>query len=454
MKRKTSSKKSLERLKILKHNKELRKKIKQDPVIFTKFFLGYDPHPAQEKILRDNHKFITVVAGRKFGKTKCMAFLALWYALTHPKHRLLIVAPSYPQATIMFREIWSFIRHSVVDRFVAKILKTPFPQIYFKNEAEIQARSTQNPDLLRGEEAHFIIMDEAAYIKDEVVTEVLEPMLLVTNGRWIKISTPAGRNHFYDTFLKGQSEEFPEYSSYQFPSTANPYVSEDFLELKKRELGENSIAFRTEYLAEFVEDQNAVFKWADIQKNVANIEMRDMGEPGRVYAIGCDLAKYQDYTVIAVLDVTEKPYKLVHFERFNRRPYAEVIMRLKDLYKRFNYAKVLIDSTGVGDPVLEDLQDVGAEGYVFTSKSKVQLIQRLQACLENGEVKYPYIEELIKELQFFEYQLTRTGVKMEARSGFHDDCVIALALAVWAAENRPKDYLSRIYGHVKTDKLI
>ena len=443
MRRKTSSKRSLERLKILKHNKDLREKIKQDPGILTKFFRDYDPHPAQERILRDGHKFITVVAGRKFGKTKCMAFFSLWYALNHPKHRLLIVAPSYSQASIMFREIWGFIRNSIVDRFVAKILKTPFPQIYFKNEAEIQARSTQNPDLLRGEEAHFIIMDEAAYIKDEVVTEVLEPMLLVTNGRWIKISTPAGHNHFYDTYLKGQSDEFPEYSSYQFPSTANPFVSQEFLELKKQELGENSIAFRTEYLAEFVEDQNAVFRWQDIQKNVANIELIDRATHiSRQYIIGCDLAKYQDYTVIAVLDVTEKPYKLVHFERFNRRPYAEVIMRLKDLYKRFNYPKVLIDSSGVGDPVLEDLTDIGAEGYVFTSKSKVQLIQRLQAAIENGEVRYPYIEDLIKELQFFEYQLTRTGIKMEARQGFHDDCVIALALAVWAAEKMSGGYIS------------
>jgi hypothetical protein len=66
----------------------------------------------------------------------------------------------------------------------------------------------------------------------------------------------------------------------------------------------------------------------------------------------------------------------------------------------------------------------------------------LQAAIENGEVKYPYLEELIKELQFFEYQLTRTGIKMEARQGFHDDCVIALALAVWSAEKTSGGYIS------------
>ena len=426
-----------------------KKKIRQairDPTIFTQVFLNHKPHEAQEQILRDKHQFVTVVAGRRFGKTKCMAFSAIHYAITHPESIQFILAPSYNQANIMFWEITTLLSKSVLVHLIERVYKTPFSRIIFKNGSEIHARSTTKPEYLRGHKAHRAILDEAAYIPDDVVSQVVEPMLADFNGSWIKIGTPFGKNHFYDSYLKGQNPEYQDYSSYRFPSTANPHISHEFIEKKKMEHGESSIIFRTEYLAEFVEDQNAVFRWVDIQKNIANIELIDRGELGKVYTIGCDLAKYQDYTVIAVLDVTNKPFKLVHFQRFNRRPYAEVIMRLKDLYRRFNYAKVLIDSSGVGDPVLEDLQDIGAEGYIFTSKSKVQLIQRLQAAIENGEVKYPHIEELIKELQFFEYQLTRQGIKMEARSGFHDDCVIALALAVWAAGH--KRLLRRVYGVV------
>jgi len=414
--------------------KKLKKAIR-DPVLFTKVFLNHEPHPAQEQILKDKHQFITVVAGRRFGKTKAMAFSAIHYAVTHPNSIQFILAPSYNQANIMFWEITTILSKSILVHLIERIYKTPFSKIIFKNGSEIHARSTTKPEYLRGHKAHRVILDEAAYIPDEVISHVVEPMLADFNGSWIKIGTPFGKNHFYDSYLKGQSPEFPDYSSYCFPSTANPHISHEFIEKKKQEYGENSIIFRTEYLAEFVEDQNAVFRWSDIQKNIAGIELVERAEhTSRRYVIGCDLAKYQDYTVIAVLDVTEKPYRLVHFERFNRRPYAEVVMKIKDLYNRFNRPRVLIDSTGVGDPVLEDLTDIGAEGYVFTSKSKIQLIQRLQAAIENGEVKYPYIEELIKELQFFEYQLTRNGIKMEARQGFHDDCVIALALAVWAAE--------------------
>ncbi len=431
----------------LSRDRKKLKRVIRDPVLFAQIFLNHKPHPAQELILRDKCQFKTIVAGRRFGKTKAMAFSAIHFAITKPNSIQFILAPSYNQANIMFWEITTLLSRSILVHLVERVYKTPFSKIIFKNGSEIHARSTTKPEYLRGHKAHRVILDEAAYIPDDVISQVVEPMLADYNGSWIKIGTPFGKNHFYDTYLKGQSPEFPDYSSYRFPSTANPHISHEFIEKKKREYGENSIIFRTEYLAEFVEDQNAVFRWQDIQKNVANIELIDRAEHiSRRYTIGCDLAKYQDYTVITVLDVTEKPYKLVHFERFNRRPYAEVIMRLKDLYKRFNYAKVLIDSSGVGDPVLEDLTNIGAEGYVFTSKSKVQLIQRLQAAIENGEVKYPHIEELIKELQFFEYQLTRTGIKMEARQGFHDDCVIALALAVWGAEKMSGGYISLGYS--------
>jgi len=444
-------------LKKLKTDKKLRRKVLSDPVTFAKVFLDWEAHPAQAQILRDNHQFITVVAGRRFGKTECMAVSAIHYALTHPGSIQFVIAPSYDQSNIMFGQIVQFLSKSILGCMIRRIYKTPFHHIIFKNDSVIHARSASKPEFLRGHKAHRIILDEAAFIPDDVISNIIEPMLADYNGSWIKIGTPFGKNHFYDSYLKGQSEEFPDYSSYRFPSTANPHISHEFIEKKKREYGENSIIFRTEYLAEFVEDQNAVFRWADIQKNVDNsIELINRATHiSRQYVIGCDLAKYQDYTVIIVLDVTEKPYKLVHFERYQGRFYTETVIRLKELYRKFNYAKVVIDSTGVGDPILELLQDIGAEGYVFTSKSKVQLIQRLQACLENGEVKYPYIEELIKELQFFEYQLTRAGVKMEARSGFHDDCVIALALAIWAAErySKSRPYFSRIYGYAGFSEL-
>jgi hypothetical protein len=102
----------------------------------------------------------------------------------------------------------------------------------------------------------------------------------------------------------------------------------------------------------------------------------------------------------------------------------------KQTILRLPKCPILVDSTGVGDPILEDLQREGVmiQGLKFTSSSKQQLMEGLQAAIHQGKIGYP--EGIIsQELEVFEYQYTATGVKYSAPSGFHDDAVMALALA-------------------------
>jgi hypothetical protein len=110
-----------------------------------------------------------------------------------------------------------------------------------------------------------------------------------------------------------------------------------------------------------------------------------------------------------------------------------VVKKIRELHEKFQAPKILMDSTGVGDPILEQLEDI-AEGYKFTNQSKINLINRLVVALEREEVKYPNIPTLINELKYFQYIKTKSTLKMEAPAGFHDDCVISLALAVYAAD--------------------
>jgi len=102
----------------------------------------------------------------------------------------------------------------------------------------------------------------------------------------------------------------------------------------------------------------------------------------------------------------------------------------KQTILRLPKCPILVDSTGVGDPILEDLQREGVmiQGLKFTSSSKQQLMEGLQAAIHQGKIGYP--DGIIsQELEVFEYQYTATGVKYSAPSGFHDDAVMALALA-------------------------
>jgi hypothetical protein len=90
----------------------------------------------------------------------------------------------------------------------------------------------------------------------------------------------------------------------------------------------------------------------------------------------------------------------------------------------------LIDATGVGDPIVEELQreDYLIEGFKFTSTSKQQLMEGLSTSIQQGAIKYPD-GILVDELSIFEYVFTNTGVKYSAPNGMHDDTVCALALA-------------------------
>ena len=106
---------------------------------------------------------------------------------------------------------------------------------------------------------------------------------------------------------------------------------------------------------------------------------------------------------------------------------------MANLAKRYNDAKFHVDSTGVGDIALEQIERAGVdvEGFHFTGPSKAQLIERLKAAIEKRHMKFPPIEILLGELESFEGTTGPNGVvRYAAADSGHDDAVISLALAV------------------------
>lgn len=89
-----------------------------------------------------------------------------------------------------------------------------------------------------------------------------------------------------------------------------------------------------------------------------------------------------------------------------------------------------MDATGVGDPIVEELQreDPLIEGFKFTSTSKQQLMEGLALSIQQGNIRYPD-GLIVDELSMFEYVYTKNGVKYSAPDGMHDDAVCSLALA-------------------------
>jgi hypothetical protein len=131
--------------------------------------------------------------------------------------------------------------------------------------------------------------------------------------------------------------------------------------------------------------------------------------------------------------------EVVFVDRFHRVDWAVQIERIKAATDRFNEAILTVDTTGPGEPVFECLLNAGvqARAYPFTSKSKADLVNNLAMMLERDELVLPRPElcpEMIEELEAFEYSVTDQGaVRSSAPAGQHDDTVMALALAAWAA---------------------
>jgi hypothetical protein len=132
-----------------------------------------------------------------------------------------------------------------------------------------------------------------------------------------------------------------------------------------------------------------------------------------------------DWTVCIALDAGGA---VCRFERW-QGPWQATIPRIVGLVGQ---TPALVDSTGVGDPVLEELQTAGRinyRGYKFSAPSKQQLMEGLAVAIQRREIRYPD-GAIVSELEAFEYAYTRTGVRYSAPEGMHDDCVTALALAV------------------------
>jgi phage FluMu gp28-like protein len=283
----------------------------------------------------------------------------------------------------------------------------------------------ENPEGVRGYSAHLVVLDEAAYVADGLYIAV-RPMVAMTRGTILALSTPAGtRGWFWREWTSGGED----WARVRVTAYDIGRYDPSFLEAERRALGE--MAFMQEYLAEFVGQGGA------IDPELVHVAVRLPGpeepRPGRVYVAGLDLARLQDWTALAILDTTEEPYRLVRLERW-QSAWEETVRRVLQVVAAYG-ARVVVDSTGVGDPVYERIRMswLRTHPYRFTAQSKPPLIQELRLSLaEERLLLYPH-PVLLSELQTLQAKQTAYGVSYEHPPGGHDDTVMALALALWGA---------------------
>jgi hypothetical protein len=361
-----------------------------------------NPHINQDKILESKARFRVVMCGRRFGKSELSQIEIIVNALQGKQ--VAYITPTYQLARVFF------------DRLTKAI---PFENnkselsIKFPNDGAVYFFTGERLDNLRGRKFHFIVIDEASFIPnlEEGWQNSIRPTLTDYKGRALFLSTPKGKNFFYSLFLKSGE---PDWESFKFTTYDNPYIDRGEIDDARTQLPQ--VVFEQEYMANPAENASNPFGSSYIKQCTFELSH----EPP--IAFGVDLAKSVDWSVIIGLD---KNGSVCHFERFQKdwRQTKQVIENLPRI-------PILIDSTGVGDPIFEDLQREGVlvTGFKFTSTSKQQLMEGLASAIQQRKITFPegYITN---ELEVFEYQYTATGVRYSAPQGFHDDCVMALGLA-------------------------
>jgi phage FluMu gp28-like protein len=360
-----------------------------------------EPHINQEKILESEARFIVVMCGRRFGKSELSQIKIITEALQGKQ--IAYITPTYSLAKVFFNRLIQ----SLPFLNNKSDLKLSFP-----NGGSVEFFTGERLDNLRGRKFHWVIVDEASFIPDleNGWLNSIRPTLTDYKGKAIFLSTPRVKNYFYSLFMKDE----PGWESFKFSTYDNPYIDKNEIDEARTQLPE--AVFEQEYMANPMENAANPFGSSHIRNCIAPLSTRE------IVCFGIDLAKSTDFTAIIGLDAAGN---VAYFDRF-QMDWNSTKQAILQLPKK----PMLIDSTGVGDPIVEDLQREGRHimGLKFTSVSKQQLMLGLQTAIQGRKIGYPD-GQIVRELEVFEYQYSATGVKYSAPSGFHDDCVMALALA-------------------------
>ena len=376
----------------------------------------------QEEAIFSPKRYAVIEGATKSGKTvACLSWIIEQAFRGKEGQAFWWLAPVYPQARIAFRRIRRGLSQELYTSNESELT------VRLLNGATISFKSGEKPDNLYGEDVFACVIDEATRLREES-WHAIRSTMTATRGPVRIIGNVKGRKNWaYVLARRAESGEsgwhYAKLTAYDAADAGVIEVSE--IDQAKSMLPDN--VFKELYLAEPSDDGGNPFGQEAILKCVTPLSSK----PPILF--GVDLAKSVDYTVSIGLD--ENGF-VSSFDRF-QAPWEETVQKLS---QRIGFLPAVVDSTGVGDPIVERLQrDLpNVTGFNFSSPSKQKLMEGLALAIQTEDIHYPE-GEIVNELDAFAYEYTRTGVRYSAPDGLHDDCVMALALAVHARGNSAGD---------------
>ena len=393
-----------------------------------------------------NYKRVVAVFCRQSGKSETTSKVAIMMARHITDNPVLIFAPTDRQCGLIALKIVNTVKKMLyLEDF--HIIRQTQREFYFSNGGSIICETTgDNGETIRGYTAGAIILEEAGTIKDSIIHNSILPMGAHTDPPIIKIGTPRGMNHFYESSMD------ETYQIHQIPwmiAVKEGILAQSYVDDMKNTLPIET--FKTEMLAEFVPDEDAYFSYKLIE-GCTDMNLKEQGRlEGQTYFLGVDIARSgKDHTVLMIIKKGEVS-ELVRIVDIPECTLDRVMDRIEELHFEYGFEKIYLDETGLGAGV----RDVLARKYNpykpmnsmssnrtfsmadlivgthFTIQSKVDIFSRLKVLMEQGKLKLPNNRKLISQLRDFRYEMTDSGnMKLHHSEYGFDDYCDSLALAV------------------------
>lgn len=395
------------------------------------------PTKAQAKVIdsieNEDKQIYVLSAGRQSGKTELAKSLLIKWALSNVDATIWYVAPSYKRSKSVYRQI----KYQLIDSEVILKSNDAELRIEFVSGSVIHFNSAESKDNLRGETLDYLVVDEFRYIEESIWEEILSAMLFVKGKKALIISTPKGKgNLFHKLYLQGLNAH-SNIKSFSFTSFDNPLIKKEQIEFQKNLVSE--FIFKSEYLAEFVDSSDsAVFRNVyDCSTTLESVY------DGKQYYAGLDTATGKgidkDYSCLTVVDASNR----VVFQRaYQAVDVNDVSAWAAGLLKEWGEPVCFVETNGIGQATYDTLNRMSINNihpFVMSKNTKHQLVSHTISLFNLKEISLPSdYKELQNELINFEIKMTGKGKytgyhSYGAPSGMHDDRVMSLMLALWAA---------------------
>jgi len=419
----------------------------EDPTFFARQFLEVELHPGQQAWLSASTRRENVlVTGNRWGKSFVSAVKLIHGAIYRARplkyddtqrYRAVVASITQPQANLVFSQVLRLLRQSpLVSSLMSDLIWTPFPCLTFGNGATIEARTTQNRgEYLLGNDYDLFIYDEVAFetSPEYVVEEVILMRLADREGRLDLVSTPNGKNWFYRRAREISEGNRPGYFQ-SGDSRDNPNVSRDFLEERAKYFSENRL--KQNIMGQFVDAGGEILKgeYVDAALDAARRARGTVDPKTCRYISGWDLARKKTATVGVTVEVKDGSAGVVALERFKQFDWVVVLEKIRQRQQLYP-GQLVIDATGLGDVVIEQLRDYRPEAVIFTTASKAELLTNVELWHARKAIAYDRWELPDGPGKVWSLESELRAARWDDNN--ECDALMALGLALWPLRISP-----------------